>query len=58
MVEISNNAVIIIIAILAFGFGLIYEGIDGTDMLTIIGGVGSIVLGIIAVFIKAQKPEE
>jgi uncharacterized YccA/Bax inhibitor family protein len=56
--EISNNLVIIVIAILLFGFGLIYEGIDTSETLTIIGGVGSILLGIIAAFIKPEKPQE
>jgi hypothetical protein len=56
--DISNNLVIIIIAILLFGFGLIYEGIDSSETLTIIGGVGSILLGIIAAFIKPEKPLE
>jgi hypothetical protein len=55
MADISTNAVIVIIAVLLFGFGMIYEGLDTSDTLTILEGIAGIVIGIAGIMVEKPK---
>jgi hypothetical protein len=55
MADISTNAVIVIIAILLFGFGMIYEGLDTSDTMSILEGIAGIIIGIAGIMV--EKPQ-
>jgi hypothetical protein len=55
MADISNNAVVVIIAVLLFGFGMIYEGLDTSDTLTILEGIAGIIIGIAGIMVEKPK---
>jgi hypothetical protein len=55
MADISNNAVIVIIAVLLFGFGMIYEGLDTSDSMSILEGIAGIIIGIAGIMVEKPK---
>jgi hypothetical protein len=55
MADISNNAVIVIIAVLLFGFGMIYEGLDTSDTMSILEGIAGIIIGIAGIMVEKPK---